>query len=160
MDSREEAHALEEAMYELLQNALTRAECAARAVARVEYDIVQKHMEQQEPPTVDPDGLDPENTDSEEANPAVQASREFNSTHFEKTFFNLNVLRVVEELAELLKLGHLEEEIIHVMVNDMFRAKSTSSSRGGEGEAFIGTDADMLFHNLRRMAEQRARGRR
>lgn len=151
-----DATELEDEMYDLLQRALTRAECAARAVARVEYDIVQKHMEQQEPPTVDPDEVDVQETSG-----AQQASREFNSAHFQKTFSSLNVLRVVEDLITLFKLEHLEEDIATTLVNEMFRSKSGAApSRSGEGETFIGSDADMLYHNLRRVAERKERGRR
>lgn len=149
---------LEDEMYDLLQRALTRAECAARAVARIEYDIVQKHLDQQEPPVAYEavDGEAPPEVDV-----AEHASREFNSTHFQKTFFNLNVLSVVEELIKLLKLEHLEEEVMTTMVHDMFRPKGSSTpSRSGEGETFIGSDADMLFHNLRRIAERKERSRR
>jgi hypothetical protein len=159
MPKGEETHELEEQMYVVLNEALTRAECAARAVARIEFDIVQKHIEQQaqEPPTQAPDGVEPK----EEVNVAEQASREFNSTHFQTMFFNLNVIKVAEQLIELLELHELEDDILHTMVHDMFRPRGSSAPpRGGDGEMFIGSDADLLFHKLRTMAEKQQRGRR
>jgi len=147
---------LEEALYDLLDQALRRAECAARATARVEYDIVQTHMEQQEPPTTDPDEIE-----GDEQELAQQSSREFNSAQFQSTFTNLNMLRIVSELIDIMGLDHLEEPILHTLVSSMFRPRGPSApARSGEGETFVGTDADLLYHKLRQMAESKQRGRR
>jgi len=156
-EDHEELDDFEEEMYALLDRALWRAECAARAAARIEFDVVQKHLEQQMPPTTDSEEIDPEATQEV----AEQASREFNASHFQSTFFNLNVLKVVGELIDLLELDHLEEEVMHTLVHEMFRPRgSSSNARSGEGETFVGTDADLLFHRLRQIAERKQRGRR
>ncbi len=165
MPSKKSEAALEQQMYEMLDTALTRAECAARAVARVEYGIVQKHLEQQqqETPTTEPEGVAKVKDPGEvEEDLAAQASREFNSSHFQTTFFNLNVLRVVEDLMELMELQHLQDDVMHTLVQDMFRPRGAAGkpARGGNDEVFIGSDADMLFHKLRKLAEKQQHGRR
>ena len=92
--------------------------------------------------------------------PREEASREFNSTHFQSTFFNLNVLKVVTDLIELLGLDHLEEEVVHTLIHEMFTSRASGSPRKGEGETFVGYDADLLFHRLRQIAERKQRSYR
>jgi hypothetical protein len=158
----------EQALYAMLNSALHRAECAGKAIARVEYDIVQKHQVQlveaqhAEPAAEDLDPVDPEEQEERpdpEAEAADQASREFNSTQFQSMFFNLNALKLLEDLVKLIGLEALEEEVLHVVMHDLFRPRTGGSKRGGDGQTFIGSDTDMLFHNLRKIAAQRQRGR-
>jgi hypothetical protein len=154
----------EQELYEMLNAALHRAECAGKAIARVEYDIVQKHQEQlveEQHATPAAEDLEPEEqeTPDPEAEAADQASREFNSTQFQSMFFNLNALKLLEDLVKLIGLEALEEEVLHVVMHDLFRPRTGGAKRGGEGQTFIGSDTDMLFHNLRKLAAQRQQGR-
>ncbi len=154
---------LEEQIYELLNEALYRAECSARAAARLEYDLVVEHQEQQVvAQEEEAEKRDKEKDEEESEDGAVsaqQSAHEFSMGQFQGMFSNLNVLRLVGDLISLLDLGSLEDEINLVLISDMFRSRAaaTAPRRGGEGQTFIGNDLEAYVQGLRRAAEQKQR---
>jgi len=149
---------LELEIYEILQAALVREECAARAAARVEYDLVLLHQEQQLREEEEPGEPEDGEADEQETEAASESSREFSTAQFQSMFSSLNTLRLTGELIKLLELEELEQDINLTLIRDMFAKKpATSAQRRSAGEAFIGSDLDLLFKNLRQTAERKQR---
>lgn len=146
---------LERRIYELLQETFHREECAAKAVARLEYDIVKQYQSEMAPPsTASEDAVEDKTEEAEFA-----SSRDFSSDEFQAMFTNINTLRLVDELVKLLGVPHLGTEILSTIIAESFRPRAAGPSvgRGRTEETFIGNDLEMTFHNLRRKAEQQQR---
>lgn len=149
---------MERRIYELLQETFHREECAAKAVARLEYDIVKQYQSEIAPPSTAADDVEKEPTEEAE----FASSRDFSSDEFQSLFTNINVLRLVDELVKLLGVPHLGTEILSTIIAESFRPRAAGPSvgRGRTDETFIGNDLEMTFHQLRRKAEQTQRSAR
>ena len=150
--------AFEESIFEVLNNAFQRQECAARAAARLERVVVDRYMAEQAKPITTAEEADEE---QEEVRSVSQASREFSSDQFLTLFSNANLLRLVRELLDAMELHELEEEITTMIIRDSFKTRAGTSvgRHSGEGEQFIGTDEDLAFHNMREAAARAQRSR-
>jgi hypothetical protein len=147
---------LEREIYELLCQTFHREECAAKAVARLEYDIVRQYQAAQAPPSSAAEDVDPEETQEAE----FASSRDFSSDEFQSLFTNLNVLRMVDELAKLLGVTHLAPEILSTIIADSFKSRPSGSAVGRSAnaeETFIGNDMEMTFRTLRERAARQQR---
>jgi len=149
---------LERQIYELLCETFHREECAAKAVARLEHDIVKQYQaEMAAPSKASGEG---EEEIIEEAEYA--SSRDFSSDEFQAMFTNINTLRLVGELVQLLGVPQLGPEILSTLIAESFRPRAAGPSVGGRSkvggeETLIGNDLEMAFHELRRRAEQSQR---
>jgi hypothetical protein len=156
--SKQEDTELEDEIFDILNLAFTRQECAAKAAARLELSIVEKHLAEESGNREGDDG-DPSIDDTV----VSHASREFNADQFLAAFANLNTLRLTSDLITLLNLVDYEDTIFDVLIQDMFKARSSGKPVGRTAveETFIGSDNDLILHNLRRAAERAQRsGRR
>ena len=152
--SKEERQ-FEENVYTLLLEAFHNEENAAKAVARLEFDIVERYRSEQAPPTDDAEELDPE------ADNRMQASREFASAQFQTLFTNLNVLKLTANLIDLMGLHDLQDGIMQTMIADMFgrEAVQAPGSRT-EGQTFIGNDMEVMMRNMREAAARAQRNKK
>jgi len=159
MESNEQAtwEEFEEQVFELLQAAFQRQECAAKAAARLEKVVVERYEQDRPEPTTAAEDL--------EGDYVGEASREFSSDQFLSLFTNTNLLKLVRDLLTAMGMQELEEEITTVLIQDSFQQRGTSGGRvgaqrggGGEGQQFIGTDKELFLHNMRETAERAQRG--
>jgi hypothetical protein len=147
---------LERQIYELLKKTFHREECSAKAVARLEYDIVQQYQAERAPPSAAAEDVDP---DEEATKAEFVSSRDFSADEFQALFTSINTLRMVHELVNLLGVQQLGAEIISTLIAESFkpRVSGTAVGRGGGEQTFIGNDMDMTFHKLRQQAASNQR---
>lgn len=145
---------LEEQIYGLLTDAFKREECAARAAARLEYDLVTQYQQNKATPATDVEDV---------AEPVSNDSRDFETGQFQALFSNLNNLRTMTDLAKMLELEPERiSDIANTMIVGMFgkpqqsKAVGVRSSNAVERK-LIGTDDEVMLERLREAAAVRQR---
>jgi hypothetical protein len=154
MPRNDSLHTFEESVFEVLNAAFQRQECAAKAAARLELEVVERYLSEH---------ANSGETHTEEdldADVASLSSREFNADQFLTMFSNANLLRLVGEIFRLLDIPEMEAEVTSTIIQDVFGARQAGKQVGkrnsGE-ETFIGSDADLVLHRLRQAAAKNQR---
>jgi hypothetical protein len=141
----------EDVLYRILRDSFNRSDAAARAVARLDYQLaLQQSREVEEPkePTVPQEG----------GAALLRGSGEFDDREFVETFERLSFLRLTIDLLRVLDLQDLKEELLSALIEERFRSKPHPTGRAAPETATVsGSDMSVLVHNLKRVAERRAR---
>ncbi len=142
---------LEANLLGILEDSFHRAECAAKAAARIENQIVELHVEEQAEPTTDAEEIDEEH--------AASSSREFDTSKFLQLFERLNYLKTAEDVIKLMGLRVLEEDIMKLLTTTELRPRGATAGaqKAAQPEQFVGTQEEYMMKLLRDDAERKSR---
>ena len=138
---------LERKLFQVLHESYLRADAAAKATARLEY-VLAKDLNQQT------DDGDEEDLSAEAA--MREVGSDFDHSLFDTVFTNLNLLRLLQDLLPLLGLEAVKDDLLKIVLDDRFRSRP-KLPRTVPAQSVIGSDSDMLLHNIRRAVEQQAK---
>jgi hypothetical protein len=141
----------EDVLYQALRDSFGRSDAAARAVARLDYQLVLQQNQEEAGAGVTP---------TKEGGAALlRSSGVFDDREFVETFERLSFLRLVMDLLKVLDLQELRTELITALIDDRFRPKSVATGRAAAPEAATvqGSDMAVLVNNIKRLAERKAR---
>lgn len=139
----------ESKLYQLLHASYQRADASAKAIARLEYELAKDLNVQQE------------DADESELNTEAamrEVGSEFDNSSFEFLFSNLNTIKLLDDLVTLLGLTDIRADIIGTVIEDKFRTSRHSvPSKQESAQHLIGTDAEVLLHNIKKLVERKQR---
>jgi hypothetical protein len=157
----------EDVLYQILREAFGRSDAAARAVARLDYQLaVQQMAAASEDNTEDKPEAKFEDKFEDKIEPASPdgstalirgSSQEFDDREFVDTFERLSFLRMAIDLIEVLKLQDVRPELLQAMIDERFRPKVSQNRAAPETSTVAGSDMSVLLHNIKRAAERRSR---
>lgn len=155
----------EDVLYKILRDSFGRSDAAARAVARLDYQLaLQQTADRVTEPVEETVEAVVSDVTQPVAKPAAAAAamirgagQVFDDREFIETFERLSFLRLVLDLLGVLDLRALQPELIQAIIDDRFRARASPGRAAPEANTVAGSDMAVLLHNIKRMAERRAR---
>jgi len=132
----------EEAVYNILDEAFQRADGAAKAIARLEYDLVVSIV--------------PEATEDQAV--ARESNRNIDRSVFEQLFTTINMIKFTSDLLDVIQLDQHKEQIIQALISQQFPTE-TVTEKSTADKTVVGTELGLLLHQLRGAAEQRQRSK-
>jgi hypothetical protein len=141
----------EDVLYRILRDAFGRSDAAARATARLDYQLAlqQNSASREEPVDAAASG--------DVTLVRGSSSQEFDDREFSETFERLSFIRMVLDLIEVLRLQGIQSELLQVLLDERFRPKAPAARPAPEASTVAGSDLEVLLHNMKRAAERRSR---